>query len=764
MTERVLGPTGSPRRRWSLLLPIVAAIALGLFYITGAQAVHDYSNGMQLDGNVANNCPPAPDTGVCVNTQADWADFFDVSSGGGTTTPKATLPNTSFKKALFIRDFESATSRNGACSLTSDGTTFCTGDSSTFATGSKDELDIANGGWQCNRDNNVNSKIDIMNAYTASYTASNGDKIMYFGLEKNKDNGVNDVGFWFLQGSASCTAPANGATNWTGSNHTVGDVLVVSEFSNGGGVSNITAYKWVGGSNPLLQIANATGAQGDCKTNLGLDNICATTNSGSKQFNTTLATPWLTSDATLGIGKTQIVPPDFFEGGINLTEAFKDTPGGGTAPSCFNTFVGDTRSSKETSATLFDYATGQLGECKTTLTTQQNSGGPLSIGTGIVQSGTDTATLTITGTTNWGGTLTWYLCGPGATACDSHGVKVTERTVSNQSPASDFISGQAYLTSAGAYCWHAHFEPNDATKAAGVTAGDDDGTNECFTVNPVTPTLTTSASCSASPCVIGSTLSDKAFLTGTATMPGTGGPGGDQGAFKSIYLTSPSGLTKADGTITWTLFGPASDGTAQCVTTKTLSPNTATVNGDNTTTGYGPVTFVSDATGKFTFAASYDGDSPNTNGDSEPCSAAGQNNANGEQVTVTGSATSSSAQRWLPNDRVVLGSTAGTILKGSLTVKLYRGTFTVTNGVCAPDATATAISGQSYTASVDQTNAATKNAFTYNTTNSTFFVGTKDDGTAGGADGTYFWLVQFAATGLDSPADRCEKTVITITD
>ena len=50
MTERVLGPTGSPRRRWTLLLPLVVMIALGLFYVAGAQAVHDET--FQLDGNV----------------------------------------------------------------------------------------------------------------------------------------------------------------------------------------------------------------------------------------------------------------------------------------------------------------------------------------------------------------------------------------------------------------------------------------------------------------------------------------------------------------------------------------------------------------------------------------------------------------------------------------------------------------------------------------------------------------------------------------
>ncbi len=92
----------------------------------------------------------------------------------------------------------------------------------------------------------MTNKIDIMNAYAASYTSAAGDHIIYFGMEKNTDNGVNDVGFWFLQGNANCAGKPGGGTAWTG-NHSLGDVLVVSEFSNGGGVSNVTAYKWVGG-------------------------------------------------------------------------------------------------------------------------------------------------------------------------------------------------------------------------------------------------------------------------------------------------------------------------------------------------------------------------------------------------------------------------------------------------------------------------------------------------------------------------------------
>src|SRR5207302_7945396 len=83
-------------------------------------------------------------------------------------------------------------------------------------------------------------------------------------------------------------------------------------------------------------------------------------------------------------------------------------------------------------------------------------------------------------------------------------------------------SSTASLTPAsgsGQYCWHAQFVPNTTSKNAGVTNQDDDGTGECFTVTPLTPTLPTSASCSATPCVLGSTLSDTATLSGTANNP-----------------------------------------------------------------------------------------------------------------------------------------------------------------------------------------------------------------------------------------------------
>jgi len=387
---RVIGPPKSRRRKWTFLVALLVCVGFGVLVIPGALAVHD--DGFQLDGDVTHACPAG--NAFCSNALIDWADAFTVTD---TATTESVAPNSSvigasgsqFTSGTFIRDFQSGSS----CSTTSLSTTFCTGDATTFATGSKDTLDInANA---CNFDHNVNSKIDIMNAYAiASTDPSTGHKVLYFGLEKNKDNGTNDVGFWFLQGDASCDASGGGHPKWTGT-HTVNDVLVVSEFTNGGGVSNITAYRWVGGSNPLVQIASASGNGGDCKSASGGDALCATTNSGPNLFNTKIQTPWLTSDATLGVGRNQIVPPDFFEGGIDLDRAFSGS--GGTVPSCFNTYIADTRSSTSLTATLFDYASGQLGHCTSGVTTAQK------------YLPNDSATVTVGGQASWKGTVTFTL-------------------------------------------------------------------------------------------------------------------------------------------------------------------------------------------------------------------------------------------------------------------------------------------------------------------------------------------------------------------
>ena len=212
-------------------------------------------------------------------------------------------------------------------------------------------------------------------------------------------------------------------------------------------------------------------------------------------------TRWLTADATLGRRNT-IPPPDFFEGGIDITQAFSgsgrddavvlqdDRPGHALVGVADGDAV---RLRPEPDRRLPVESVDAAERCLRGDVDQH--------GSGTVSSGTDTATLNISGSANWGGTLDFYLCGPGVTACDVHGVEVSTSTVSSADASHAYTSGSATLTSAGSYCWHADFTPNAASSAAGIKAADDNGTNECFTVSPVTPTLTTNATCSASPCV-----------------------------------------------------------------------------------------------------------------------------------------------------------------------------------------------------------------------------------------------------------------------
>ena len=86
MTAQLLGEKRSSRRRWTLLLPLIAAFTLGMFYVAGAQAVHD-DTYFQLDRNaftsdLANAATPA---GI-----HDWDQVYDsVAYGSPGTTIKS---------------------------------------------------------------------------------------------------------------------------------------------------------------------------------------------------------------------------------------------------------------------------------------------------------------------------------------------------------------------------------------------------------------------------------------------------------------------------------------------------------------------------------------------------------------------------------------------------------------------------------------------------------------------------------------------------
>jgi hypothetical protein len=213
--------------------------------------------------------------------------------------------------------------------------------------------------------------------------------------------------------------------------------------------------------------------------------------------------------------------------------------------------------------------------------------------------------------------------------------------------------------------------------------------------------------------------------------------------YKSINATNGAA---ADSNISWTLYGPNN---SSCTTNvKATFSRAVSGNGTYPTAAQTPVSYtptLADGVGTYVFVASYPSDSVNTNAaPSTSCS------DSAEAITLIGSASSASQQRWLPNDRVVLSTTGGTTLTGTLTVTLYP------SGNC----TGTAVTGQSYT--FTPSGAASGSVF--QTTNTTFFVGTNPNGTAGGAPGAYSWLVHYDDNNLTDPPDRCESSNVTITD
>jgi hypothetical protein len=723
MATRILGRTGSRRRRRFLLGPILLAAALLALFVAGAaRAVHDLD--FQLDGNILSS----PDGNVGGNTQEfDWADFFDAN---GNELP---LP-ADFDASAFNRDF---------AALNADGS-FNSADRTTWATGSKDTLNPSPG-WQCKRDNNLLDKNDIMNSYAVSYSPAGGDEILYFGLERNGNEGAANVGFWFLQdGTVNCVGPMSGGGNvpFVG-NHTDGDLLVVSEFTQGGTVSTIQVFRWSGGAtgcvddpdNPELCDEEPTVSGADCRAqNAPLDDdACATVNLAPLGPN---GVPWLTVDKTT-VGHT-LDSREFFEGGVNLTDT-------GLGGKCFTTFLASTRASQELGANLHDFSRDSLGGCETELTTTPKNGvggdivdtdsdglPEVTIGTGAAGVDvTDSANLTVEGADTWSGTLHFFLCGPIATGtCATGGLEIGSGTPVNQGTVMPVLSDAANLTSVGRYCWRGFFD--SATQD--VPDDSDSSTGECFEVLPVTPALATQAGLDV---VLGNPITDSSTLIGTAFQPGTNGP---NATYPSINADM---VTPANGTITFTLFGPNN-----CTSVPTgFVPIVVNVSGDRTTHPGYTASFTPTQIGEFTWVATYSGDSPNTE-DAGPTACPDAN----EAVVVTGNAASSSAQRWLPNDRVTLTGDAN--LNGTLTVTLYSG------GNCGATS-GSAIPGQSYSFNVVNGD---KNGVSFNTNNTTFFVGTNPDGTAGGAPGAYSWLVHYDDNVLNDPVDRCETSNVTITD
>jgi hypothetical protein len=468
--------------------------------------------------------------------------------------------------------------------------------------GSKDPQDIPNWLWK-DETGGLPDKANLQHSFAASYTEG-GKELLYFGADRFDGSGDAAIAFWFFQNEVAQDPPPppeGTATqgNFTGT-HRNGDVLVISNFSNGGTVPTITVYKWdntctkADNNNPqagqcgaanLRVVATSTSA--DC-SNPNPDTACAIVNSATDDA----TAPWPFEDKD---GNTEFAPGEFFEGGIDLTAL-------GLADQCFATALAETRTSTSPTSVLKDFTIGKFGSCGSTTTTtpQDNAGNPIgtdgiSIGTGSVQV-RDSALVEVTGggATTWSGTVSFFLCkvdAPGL--CTTGGTAITpDQPVDNNpsTPATTTaVSEAATVTSAGRYCWRAEFS-GDA--AAGVEGSSDSAETECFTVNPVTPTLATSA---GDDVTLGNPVTDTATLSGTANLPGS----------PVINPTTAGG--KAGGTITFKLFGPGN-----CTEPAVFTSAPVTVSGDGNYTA----SFTPTDPGTYHWVATYSGNLPNTNGTS----------------------------------------------------------------------------------------------------------------------------------------------------
>ena len=573
--------------------------------------------------------------------------------------------------------------------------------------GSKDPQDVTSWRWK-DQSGGLPDKDNLLHSFAARFT-ENGDELLYFGSDRFDNSGDAHQAFWFFQNEVGLRA--DGTFSGT---HRNGDLLVISEFSNGGTVSTIVVYKWnsaVAGN--LQKLAEGTNAKCDpTKTQV----FCGIVNPADGT-----ASPWPFLDKR---GNTSFAQGELFEGGINLSDPSIDLDG-----QCFASFASETRSSTSTTAVLKDFVLGGFGRCgSSTVTTpvlNDASSTPIgaagvSIGTGGSVQVRDSAVVTATGgAVTPSGTVAFWLCGPTATSstalCETGGASLGSTTITGTSNPTTVLSPVATVTSAGRYCFRAEYS-GDATK--GIPPSSDFAANECFLVNPVTAGLATQAG--AGPVNLGQPITDTATLTGTAQRPGT----------PAVNPTTAGG--PAGGTITFSLRD------ASCAAVPGFTDIVVNVSGDGS---YGPVSFTPTAAGTYNWVATYSGDSPNTLGVTHNVTCTDT----AERVVVQQLVpTISTAQRFVPNDSATITVTGGGDLAGSVVFTLYG------NHTC----TGTPL----YTSSqIDvATGTGTGLSRTVSSNNTTAYTATQD----------FSWLVTYTSTngGHTSATHSCgiERSSITI--
>jgi uncharacterized repeat protein (TIGR01451 family) len=348
MTERILGPTDSRRRRRILLGPLLVVALAALFLTAGAQAVHQ-ENFFELGPGVAtdeNGLTNILGDGNAANGP-DWADLFTATGAkkDANNNNIADCEESPGRECAFIADESSA---GGA----TDPSTF-----SGFGTSNKNPDPISTAdcasrtppltgsncspwGWD---PGNVPAKDDLTNVYSYEVVPTSGPRanhvIVYGGIEREDPSGDSHVDLEYFQSQVALCSPAP-CTSFTGI-RTIGDAIVSMDFLRGGALGSVTVRRWDGNAYVLQ---GSAGGQG-CFNSAGAagDDICAFNNGGSINGG-----PWPNFDNHGNLIET--LPTNAFtEIGVDLTNVIGGSP-------CISTFMGKTRSSGSFTAELKDFA------------------------------------------------------------------------------------------------------------------------------------------------------------------------------------------------------------------------------------------------------------------------------------------------------------------------------------------------------------------------------------------------------------------------
>jgi hypothetical protein len=746
MARKVIGPTGSRRRRWFFLFTSIAALAAAAFFIAGAGATIGTSTFEGNDGNLVVNGGA---------TAHDWDNAPNLHTGQDLPTG--------------------------------------TGDNS-FGQGAKEDnvnTTVVSGSIP-------NSKADLGRFAVASEIIG-GDTYMYLAWTRENQSGTTNFDFELNQAAQpDLTTPGAKVLN-----RTTDDLLINYAFQGGSNSPTLTKYHW-GGSSWISDGTIAAGcSEGATNSvtiseNLGgrtavsrpaqqfgeaaINMTCAglipsgSCESFSDIYVKSRSSTSFTSEikdfiapipvSLSNCGEIKIIKRTAPRG---VDQAFGYTSTGGLNPSTFslNDKDGATGDSANNTA---DYTSLQPGSYSVTeganpngfsfgtlsctgggantstsgkvatigldanevvtciytnhqntdsISTQQSASAAVAPGTAV----TDTAT--VTGDTNDGhapsGNVTFSLCGPLASAsgCASGGSTVSTNSLVagsgvTSSATSDSVNGGAGLAP-GFYCFRAAYAGD--THYPAKTEGGSTGT-ECFQVLRIS--TTTSSSPSSSAVNFGASVTDSALVSADAA--GDDYPSGTV----TFFVCNPTQTVSGACPVGTQVGSPVTDAASDPQT----DPHSATATSAAVT---------ANMLGTWCFRAVY------TPGDPNGAFYTGSDDHSvGECFTVSDSTSSTSAQTWVPNDSGTVGAAHSAPLSGTLSIQMYTG------GTCA---TGNEVSGKLYSKTL---------------TNATLVADrtvTSNNSTAISTSQTISWLVKFVSTNSNvSGSQHCESSDLTITN